>query len=59
MTSHKNVFNVQLKFLLHSVFSLITSNTSYMGKIFKNGPNKICERHPLKDLKQYDLLCRP
>ena len=24
-------------------------------KVFKNGPSKICERQPLKDLKEYDL----
>ena len=25
-------------------------------KVFKNGPNKICERQPLKNLKGYGLL---
>ena len=25
-------------------------------KAFKNGPSKICERQPLKDLKGYGLL---
>ena len=25
-------------------------------KIFKNGPRKICGRHPLKSLKEYGLL---
>ena len=25
-------------------------------KVFKNGPGKICERQPLKDLKGYGLL---
>ena len=25
-------------------------------KVFKNGPSKICERQPLKNLKGYGLL---
>ena len=25
-------------------------------KVFKNGPSKICERQPLKNLKEYGLL---
>ena len=25
-------------------------------KVFKNEPSKICERHTLKNLKEYDLL---
>ena len=29
------------------------------AKVFKNGPNKICGRQPLKNLKLYDLWSRP
>ena len=28
-------------------------------KVFENGPSKICERQPLKNLKLYGLLGRP
>ena len=28
------------------------------GKVFKNGPSKICGRHPLKKFKEYGLLSR-
>ena len=29
---------------------------SVRDKVFKNGPSKICERQPLKNLKRYSLL---
>ena len=32
-----------------------TSNFKW-GKVFKNGPNKIYGRQPLKNLKQHNLL---
>ena len=32
-----------------------TSNFKW-GKVFKNGPNKIYRRQPLKNLKQHNLL---
>ena len=32
------------------------NNYHIWGKIFKNGPSKICGRQPLKKLKGYGLL---
>ena len=29
---------------------------SRMDQVFENGPSKICERQPLKNLKEYGLL---
>ena len=37
--------------------SNLNDNFNYKwDKVFKNGPSKICERQPLKDLKGYGLL---
>ena len=31
-------------------------DTQIRDKVFKNGPNRICGRQPLKNLKGYSLL---
>ena len=35
---------------------IIVSRDNICDKVFKNGPSKICERQPLKNLKGYGLL---
>ena len=42
------------KKLARKHLSTISSNDPW-GTIFKNGPSKICERQPLKNLKGYGL----
>ena len=36
--------------------NLLATDCYTWGKVFKNGPSKICGRQPLKKLKWYDLL---
>ena len=38
------------------IISKIFWHTEKWDKVFKNGPSKICERQPLKNLKKYGLL---
>ena len=55
-TSARNKLKTKAAIVLKPVnrFGLQTKSlTSIWGKVFKNGPSKICGRHPSKNLKLY------
>ena len=50
-----HIFQYLTKKLLHYLLHFLwkTTKHSIWDKVFKNGPSKVCERHPLKTLKVY------